>query len=235
MCVDEGVLGCLTSRAESAAFLHNVQVLTFYPAFSLPTTHFSSFKTSFISSLRLFFKFLLQFASCLPFSYLLLISHTLSLFLVFYFCILLVTSFVSYFCSPLDLIIPHLLLRLLPSFSAFFFQVYHTFAYFHFTFALLLILPTLPLLLLSSLHFLHIAAPHAMLSLLVHLPSALCIFISRFFFRLMHYFRPVGRILFLNLFFFPPIPRLFGPLFQIFLISQFVPLPTNLPFTPPFS
>jgi len=44
------VLGCLTTNAESAGFLHNAEVLTLCSGFTftstLPTTRFSSFQLS---------------------------------------------------------------------------------------------------------------------------------------------------------------------------------------------
>lgn len=140
--MDEGFAGCLTTNAESAGFLHNVEVLTLYPGFSLPATRFSPFRLSSFS-LRVCSYSSYLFISYLPLSYsfhiliiriLLLLPPPLAIFRVLLFL------------SRLRKVLPHLLPLLSSSFSALTFQVSHTSSYLHFPFVLLLVLPTLPLL-----------------------------------------------------------------------------------------
>jgi len=139
------LVGCLTTNAESAGFLHNAEVLTLCHSFALPTTRFSSLQLSpfLLPPISLF---LLPFMNHLPFSHLLLISHSnISSHLLL--PLSLVIFLVSVSLSRLRLVLPHVLPLLLSLFSTLFFQVPRTSSYLHFAFVVFFFLRTLPLLL----------------------------------------------------------------------------------------
>ena len=106
-----GLVGCLTTNAESAGFLHNAEVLTLCTSFNLTNNTFLIFSTvfNFSSPISLF---LLPFMNHLPFSHLLLISHSnisSHLLLPPSLAILLVSVSLSH----LRLVLPHVLPLLL--------------------------------------------------------------------------------------------------------------------------